>query len=339
MIPGTKTSPDVVPVAVPGTAPTALTLSVAIPTYGRDAVLVDTIAAILRIGGQTRGFKELIVVDQTAKHEAEADAQLATWDARREIRWLRLPQANLTRAMNLALCEAGGEIVLFLDDDIVPSERLLTVHLESFAREPGLTAVVGQILQPGEEPEAVPYQPTGDRLRRYMDFPFRSTEGCFIENAMAGNLSVRRDRAMAIGGFDESFGPPVASRFESEFAKRLVDRGGLIWFEPAASIRHLRAPFGGTRAFGSHLTSALPCFGVGDYYFALRVGRGWNRWWYILRKPFREVRTRFHLRHPWWIPVKLIGEVRALLQALRLAWRPPELLGKPDCSGGGETGQ
>jgi hypothetical protein len=61
---------------------------------------------------------------------------------------------------------------------------------------------------------------------------------------------------------------------------------------------------------------------VGDYYFALREG-GLGAVPYILWRPFRQVRTRFHLRHPWWIPVKLVSEIRGFLWALRLARRGP----------------
>ena len=32
---------------------------------------------------------------------------------------------------------------------------------------------------------------------------------------------------------------------------------------------------------------------------------------------FREVNTRFHLTRPWWIPVKMVGELHALLVARR----------------------
>ena len=143
---------------------------------------------------------------------------------------------------------------------------------------------------------------------------------------MAGNLSINRQKVLAIGGFDEAFSPPVASRFETEFAKRVIAQGEKIWFESQASINHLQAKSGGTRSQGSHLTSASPIYGVGDYYYALRQGQGWERIWYIMRKPFREVRTKFHLTHPWWIPIKLVGEIRAFAQAYQLASTPPQLL-------------
>ena len=86
----------------------------------------------------------------------------------------------------------------------------------------------------------------------------------------------------------------------------------------------MRAPSGGTRTYGCHLRSGRPEHAVGDYYFALRNGRGLERVRYITGRLFREVRTRFHLRHPWWIPVKLVAEVRGLLWALRLARRGPQ---------------
>lgn len=311
------------------------TLSIVIPTYGREQVLLDTVSQLLAQARSTQDYLELILIDQTARHEAQTEARLQDWSNRGDIRWLRASEPNLTRAMNRGLCEAHGDIVLYFDDDIIPGEDLLARHLVAHCAHPEAWAVVGQVLQPGEQAEDLPYTPKGGHLRRYMDFPFRRTEGAFIENAMAGNLSLVRERALALGGFDENFPPPVAARFESEFAKRLVAAGGLIWFEPSASIRHLQVASGGTRSRGSHLTSALPIFGVGDYYFALRQGRGLEKWRYILRKPFREVRTKFHLRHPWWIPVKLIGEMRAFWQALKLNAQGPGLLGPADpCRGG-----
>lgn len=311
-----------------------LTLSIVIPTYGREQVLLDTIAYLLAQADSTPGYLELILIDQTASHEPHTEARLLAWDIEGAIRWIRASEPNLTRAMNLGLCEARGEIVLYFDDDIIPGENLLVQHLAAHCARSDAWAVVGQVLQPGEQPQDLPYTPSGRPLRRYLDFPFRSTKGAYVENVMAGNLSLLKEKALALGGFDENFPPPVASRFETEFAKRLVAAGGKIWFEPLASIRHLQVPSGGTRSRGSHLTSSLPIFGVGDYYFALCQGRGWEKWRYILRKPFREVRTRFHLRHPWWIPVKLLGEVRAFLLAWRRHATGPQLLPAHDpCCG------
>lgn len=301
-------------------------LSIVIPTYCREKILLETIDYLLAQARDTPGYVELILVDQTPGHDAGTVRRLAELRDRGQIKWLRLKEPHITRSMNIGVLEARGNIILFTDDDIIPQPGLLKNHLQVYADKPDVCAVVGQVLQPGERPEEIPYQPTGGRLFRFLDFPFRSAEGMFIENAMGGNLSVVREKFLAVGGFDENFIPPVASRFESEFAKRVAAQGGKIWFEPRAGILHLRAPSGGTRSRGGHLASISPRYGVGDYYYAMVRGKGWERLWYICRRPLREIRTRFHLKHPWWIPVKFIGELRAIAKAVTLYRNGPKLM-------------
>lgn len=303
-------------------------LSIVIVTYMREGVLIETIRSLQPLRDRLGHSTELLVVDQTPRHEAATEQALRCWNEADKIRWLQLPAPHLTRAMNTGLLEARGDVVLFLDDDIIPLADLLQAHLNTHQTYTEAWAVVGQVLQPGQKPAALAKHACNSDLWRDLNFPFNSSIPAWIENAMGGNLSVKRSHALALGGFDEAFPPPVAARFESEFAKRLVRHGGRIRFEPNAALHHLAAPSGGTRSKGSHLCSGSPRYGVGDVYFALRCGHGWDRFWYILRKPFREVRTRFHLRNPWWIPVKLIGEFRAIGWALQLWRKPPQLIGQ-----------
>jgi GT2 family glycosyltransferase len=298
------------------------TVSVVIATYGREQVLVETIRAVLP---QVEAG-ELIVVDQTPGHETETEAALSEWDGSGAIRWIRIERPSITGAMNHGLRIARFPVVLFLDDDVIPTPDLLARHAAAYARDERTWAAVGQVLQPGEEPGSRGSWSPQPGFRGDIEFPFWSTEPASVSNVIACNLSVRRERAIEIGGFDENF-QGVAYRFETEFARRVVDKGGVVRFEPEASIRHLRATRGGTRAHGSHLTSASPRYGVGDYYFAMRCGKDWSALAYILRRPFREVCTRFHLRHPWYIPVKFVGEIRALLGAWSLRNAGPRLMG------------
>jgi len=218
--------------------------------------------------------------------------------------------------MNVGLSAAANEIVLFLDDDIIPGQVLIKIHSEGY-RDESICAIAGQVLQPEEKSgsSATAYKKNG--LQRYMDFPFWSDQQALIENGMAGNLSVRKKYALQVGGFDENY-VGVAYRFETDFCRRLCRGGGNILFEPAASIRHLRADRGGTRKYGTHLCSYRPHHGVGDYYFALQNGTFSESLPYILCRPFKEISTRFHLRKPICIPVKLFGEMLALCWALWL---------------------
>jgi GT2 family glycosyltransferase len=305
-----------------------LKTSVVIPTYHREAVLLDTIVSLLKVMDNADGYIELLIMDQTEHHDPATERSLEEWNQSGKIRWVRLDRPHITRSMNMGVQMAKGDIVLFLDDDIVPDPALVNEHVNAYGRHPEVWAVAGQVLQPWDTPQSVFYTPRGSRLTRYLDFPFFSTDGTFVENVMAGNLSVRRDHFLHLGGFDENFTPPVATRFETEFAKRLVSRGGKIWFEPKASIRHLRVSTGGTRSKGNHLTSMSSIHGLGDYYYALRCAnaKGVERFVYIFKRPFREIRTMFHLKHPWYIPVKFIGEIKALIESFIIFYKPQKFL-------------
>ena len=291
-------------------------LSVVIPTYRRGQILRDTLEHLLKLSVRP---DEILIVDQTEEHPPEVHECLQRLELG-IVRRIILERPSIPHAMNIGLQEAKGDIVLFLDDDIVPDKNLVSAHLRAHEEYPGSCAVVGQVLQPEEgfQESEVRSQKSESGLRRDLGFKFNSTKSVWVENVMAGNLSVKREFALRIGGFDENFIPPVSFRFETGFAKRLIAAGGKIRFEPAASIRHLRAGQGGTRSQGVHLTSASSIHGVGDYYYALLHGRGWNRFCYMAIRPFRQVRTKFHLAHPWYIPVKFIGELRALALAFRL---------------------
>jgi GT2 family glycosyltransferase len=159
-------------------------------------------------------------------------------------------------------------------------------------------------------------------------FPFNSDSPTLVYACMGGNLSVRRDRVLSMGGFDENF-VGAAYRFEAEFGRRVWRSGGRILFDPAASIRHLQAERGGTRSYGSHLRSMRPAHSVGDYYFALSQGLSVASAIYCLKRLTRSTMTRYHLYHPWWIVPKMIGELSGLTYAVRLVAAGPRLLPAP----------
>ncbi|HEV7763709.1 MAG TPA: glycosyltransferase [Thermoanaerobaculia bacterium] len=285
-------------------------LTIAIPTYERGAVLCDTIEQLLALEPRAN---EIVIVDQTRAHPPEVAARLQAWHDANAIRLIRLEQPSITRAMNTALAEAKNAHVLFLDDDIIPSPQLVGAHANAL-REEGVWAVVGQVLQPGETPAHFAEDVLRRGFIRDLEFRFTHDIACDVQNVMAGNLSVDRARALSIGGFDERYAA-VAYRFETDFALRLVAAGGRIRYEPAASIRHLKAPGGGVRMWGDHRTSPSPAHSMGDYYFARKHVPDF--WRYVGRRLINNVATRYHLKHPWTIPLKLVGEIRGLIQGFR----------------------
>lgn len=300
----------------------AKAISVVVPTYRRDMVLVDTVRYLLALYPRPN---EILVVDQSESHEPETKAALREWERQDVIRWIQLSRPSVTHAMNVGLQQARGDIVLFVDDDIIPSPSLIGSHLAA-QREEGVNIVAGQVLQPGEEVQGK----CGDDER----FQFCSNERRWVRELMGGNFSVKRDVALRLGGFDENF-VHVAYRFEAEFCERARAAGEKILFEPRASIRHLKASVGGTRSFGHHLTTVRPSHAVGEYYYLLRCRNVPRRFVRLLSRPFLAIKTRHHLRRPWWIPVTLVAEVLGLVWAVGLVMRGPRYVrgGNRDESG------
>ena len=275
-------------------------ISVAIPTYRRERVLVETLQYLLALQPPPA---EILVLDQTEQHEPETTVALKDLADAGSIHWVQLSEPSIPQAMNQGLKLATQEVVLFVDDDIRPEPDLLAAHVAAHKLH-GDVIVAGRVIQPWEE---------GQVFTAEAPFRFAGLRPAWIEEFMGGNFSVRRSSALSQGGFDENF-VRVAYRFEAEFAHRWLAAGRRIWFEPAACLHHLKDLGGGTRSYGDHLTTWRPDHAVGAYYFFLRTGE----WRGLFIRPFRAVATRHHLRHPWQIVGTLWAELRGLLWAWRL---------------------
>lgn len=285
-----------------------LPVTIAIPTYRREQVLIDTIRFLRQLEPSA---SEILVLDQTDCHAPETSRQLGQWNDDKSIRWIRFSPPSIPMAMNKGLLEASNEIVLFVDDDIIPHKDFIAQHYQAQAT---YDLIAGMVLQPGET--EIP--------KKAGSFSFRQIESEKVNEFMGGNFSVKRSVALDLGGFDENF-VGAAYRFEAEFAHRYVNKHGRIHYEPNAKIDHLQAKAGGTRAHGHHLRTAQPSHTVGAYYYLISTRTG--RWrWNIAKRALRSVRTRHHLRQPWWIPVTMLSEVRGLKLALELYRSGPRLL-------------
>lgn len=287
-----------------------MTISVVIPTLNRGEVLLATLRSLVRLEPRP---EEILVVDQTERHDGAVLRELDELEGKGRIRRLTLSPPSIPRAMNLGLAAARGEVVLFVDDDVEPSAGLIAAHLEAHARGEG-DVIAGQVLQPGESPE--PLEGAG--------YAFRSSVPQVVDEVIGCNFSVDRGLALGVGGFDELF-VGSAYRFEAEFCSRVRAAGGVIFHSPEASLRHLRAGAGGTRSHGEYLTSFSPRHSVGEYYYLLRRRpAGFVRRFFL--RPLRSIATRHHLRRPWWIPATVCAETLGIAWAVGLVLREPRLL-------------
>jgi len=287
-------------------------ISVVIPTYGRDEVLLKTLAHLL---GLQPGPHEILVIDQTSEHKDSTSRELARLDKKGSIGWIRLGRPSIPHAMNVGLLKAKHEIVLFLDDDIIPGENLIAAHVHAHS-DVDTELVAGRVIQPWE---------VASGQGRDGGIDPSSEAQKWVNEFMGGNFSVKRSTALKLGGFDENF-VRVAYRFERDFADRLLAAGGRILFEPRAIIHHLKVSHGGTRSYGDHLKTIKPNHSVGEYYYLMRSVEDEGRFKQMFLRILRAVKTRHHLLRPWWIPVTLISELLGFIWALKLCLGGPNYI-------------
>jgi glycosyltransferase involved in cell wall biosynthesis len=210
----------------------ALRLSVVTPTYNRQASLERFLRSLDKQASSTASAFEVLVVD-----DGSTDETLATIDGLQvsyQLRLLRQAHQGPAQARNLGVSEASGELILFLDDDVVAEPTLLAQHLQSHAEQPNAVVIGPMLAPPGDWHRSAWVRWEELQLdKQYRDM-VRGRYRCSPRQFYTGNASLERARFLAAGGFDARF-----KRAEDvELAYRLRDDGAHFMFNPTAAVHH-----------------------------------------------------------------------------------------------------
>jgi len=210
----------------------ALSFSIVIPTFQRKAVVIAAVQAIQRI--DYPGAIELIVVidgstDGTAAALAEVTGPVP-------LRIIEQPNCGAATARNRGAAEARGEVILFLDDDMICQSDILRHHALSHAD--GDDAVLGHIpLDPASPPSllsrdvAVWAERRAEALRRGAPLT--------LFDLLTGQLSIKRDVFAKLGGFDTRFTQGGSFGDEDlDLGTRLLERYKVSFNPDAVSHQH-----------------------------------------------------------------------------------------------------
>ena len=135
-------------------------------------------------------------------------------------------------ARNRGAAAASGEILVFIDSDVIIDVGSLTHILRRFAAEPELSAVFGAYDECPSEPGFISQ---GKNLGH-----------CFVHRRSAGEAqtfwaglgAVRADVFASVGGFDERFRKPSVE--DIDLGYRIRAANGRIVLDPAIQGRHLK---------------------------------------------------------------------------------------------------
>lgn len=205
---------------------TTMNLSVVIPAHNAAAHLKHLLAAIQV---QLAAGDECILVDDGSTDCTRAIA--AAHSVKMIVQALRLGPAA---ARNLGAREAHGEVLVFLDADVVPHGDVLSRIRSHFETDPSLAAVIGSY-------DAQPTcRTTVSRLRNLLHCYMHRTGKRDASFFWAGCGAMRRQTFEAFRGFDEHrFSVPSIE--DVELGMRLRRAGHSILLDPELQVQHRKA--------------------------------------------------------------------------------------------------
>jgi cellulose synthase/poly-beta-1,6-N-acetylglucosamine synthase-like glycosyltransferase len=196
--------------------------SIIVPTFNGAPRIGNCLDALLE---QAAGHNvEILVVNDGSTDNTEAIVS-----ARSGVRLIAQANAGPAAARNHGAQKARGTIILFTDDDCVPTPDWLDAMLEPF-NDPEVVGAKGVYRTRQKSLVArfvqIEYE---DRYRRMTGFSCID----FIDTYSA---AFRRDRFLEMTGYDTSF--PVACAEDIELSYRMSARGWKMKFVPAAIVYH-----------------------------------------------------------------------------------------------------
>ncbi len=229
----------------------AATLSVSVVVCAFTVQRWEQVVAALRsVAAQQRPPDEIVLVaDHDDELASRARAELVPELAALVV-LTNEHSRGLSGARNTALERAGGDIVVFLDDDARPADDRWLGRLVAPYDDPQVSGVGGPVrpVWPGgsSRPATLPADPDGLGVLDWVvgcSFAGQPLEPGPVRDLLGCNMSLRRAQALAVGGFAEELGrvgkTPSACE-ETELCIRIARSvpGARIVFEPEACVEH-----------------------------------------------------------------------------------------------------
>lgn len=299
-----------------------ISVSVCIVTYERTGFLLRCLGSLAALDPPA---DEVVVVDASAAdHSDEVAAEAARLGIEVRYVWAHHLAGWMTRSRNEGLRWVTGDVVAFLDDDVVVDPGWAGALRDAYA-DPGVAAVAGRTRNniEGEETYDQPvgrYLPSGRLTEGFAvvaDAPFD------VDHGIGANMSFRRRVLAELGGFRDDY-PGTALREDTDIFLRVRTIGGRVVFAPRVLVDHLPAP----HVVGARFDTRYKLYGRRNHLVLLARHRGLGskdvrRW---LADELRGVRDAEGAKGRLLrLGVTLVGIGWGLGAAARQAgWRPSE---------------
>ncbi len=251
-------------------------VSVVIPTFNRQQRLHRVLTGLAQQTIDVEMLEVIVVSD------GSTDGTDAYFESRRTplpVDFVRQANQGPAAARNHGVVRATADLVLFIDDDVMPDARLVEEHLAVHARNPR-AAVIGPMIEPLDATLSC----WARWEQAMLEKQYRAmAEGKWLPSPRqfyTGNASIRRLDVLEAGGFDTEF-----TRAEDvELAYRLADLGVSFHFNAAAIGYHYVE-----REYASWRNVAY-MYGRNDVRFGRDLGQPWL---------LEAIKDEFSYHHPF----------------------------------------
>ena len=218
-------------------------LTVVVPTRNRATLLVKLLQSLKR--QNSVGFTwEILVVNNGSTDRTEAIVKAHLPDFAGRLRYLYEKEPGLHRGRNIGAKNAEGQIIAYLDDDMILDNNWLNgIHL---IKEGRADAVVGKILPKftGAQPEWLADIYDGKKCG-YLGLQDLGDQPKEVKwNQIAGgNCFIRREIVVQLGGFNPDSIPAELIKYRGDgecgFFKRFDTAGYKAMYDPIATAYHV----------------------------------------------------------------------------------------------------
>ena len=288
-------------------------LTVAICTKDRPDNVVRCLASLqkLKMPENLTDF-EILIVDNAPSDDRTKEVVSAF----AEVHYVRELKVGLDFARNRALQEARGDILAFLDDDVLVDRQWLLGLVEAWTQNPDAGAFTGMVLPYELETEAqILFEQRGGfgrgfekiRYGRVLDKNRLYPCGAGIFGAGC-NMAFPRELLWQLGGFDEALdtGAPLPGGGDLDIFYRVIRAGYPLIYEPRYLIYHQH------RREMAKLRRQYWSWGLGFMAFVVKSSRN---------DPSQQ--GKFRALVQWWFQSQILQLAKSLLGKNIL---PPQMI-------------
>lgn len=225
-------------------------ITVGIPTYNRPSWMLNTIQEVLK--QNEASILEIIIVDQTRPDliDQHLKRSISEVCSNNLIRYFYVGKPSLSLARNKIIKEAKGDIIVWLDDDVLLPKNFFKEHMNAYL-DSNVIACAGQCFN-----RLTNIKPEDINFSNYRSLTEPSFKGNFTKShcgTMVGaNHSTLTECCIQVQGCDESFiGSGYYSDADLTNRLRIKFPNKSIAFSPNAFVLHLKVPMGGCKIDGS----------------------------------------------------------------------------------------